>query len=173
MKALRYIFLLGSVGSLLTFSNCGGGSTPPEPLADQQFTKLSKTWTVTNVTLGGAPRTDEYLTGVTNTDPGPMKLTISGTKGTSSTYAYSVSGRPALSPWPKGGGTNNLGKWTFGSDPTKTIIRDSGTDQLEMGYTIDGSTLTISFYFDGTSGKYTNPRAEVVTGNWVFTFKSN
>src|SRR5258706_12312602 len=118
MKALRYIFLIGSVGSLLTFSNCGGGGSTPEPVADQQFTKLSsKTWTISTASFKGVDRTAEYTTtpnGVTG-DPVPMKLTITGTKGTASTYQYSVAGRPPLSPWPKSG------NWEFGTDPNQNI----------------------------------------------------
>jgi hypothetical protein len=167
MKALRYIFLLGSVGSLLTFSNCGGGGSTPEPVADQQFTKLSsKTWTVSSVTLDGTDRSAEYQAGVSG-DAGPMKLTISGTKGNASTYAYAVAGRPVLSPWPKSG------SWAFGTDPTQNVIRDpsSTTDKLSMNYAIDGTNLTISFSFSGSG--YSNPRVGVVTGSWVFKFTGN
>lgn len=166
MKALRYIFLLGSVGSLLTFSNCGGGGSNPEPLADQQFTKLSKTWKISSVKLGGVDRTAEYQAGIPS-DLGPMRLTISGTKGNAATYAYSVSGRPALSPWPK------TGTWEFGSKVDAAIVRDpnSTQDKLTVAYTVDAAKLTISFNFSGTG--YANSRAEVVTGNWIFEFVPN
>ncbi len=163
MKALRFLFLLGAVGGLLTFSNCGGGGSTPEPVADQQFTKLSsKTWTISSVSLDGTDRTAEYQAGVTG-DAGPMKLTISGTKGNASTYAYAVAGRPALSPWPKSG------TWQFGTDPTQNIIRDKGTSsELAVNYATDGTTLTITFTYSGNG--YSNPRVGVVAGGWTFKF---
>ncbi len=168
MKALRYLFVLGSVGSLLFFSSCGGGGSTPEPVADQQFTKLSKTWTIASasnsVVLDGNDRTPEYLAGTTTgtSDPGPMTLTISGTKGNASTYTYTLAGRPQLSPWKKNG------SWQFGTDPTKSITRDDGA---LITYVIDGTKLTVSFNFSGTG--YTNPRTGVVTGNWTFIFTGN
>ena len=51
MKALKLLVLMVAVGALFTFSSCGGGGTTPEPITDQQLTKLSKTWKLTAVTL--------------------------------------------------------------------------------------------------------------------------
>lgn len=167
MKAFSPIFVFASVLSLLALVNCGGSSSTPEPLADQQFTKLyntGKSWKITSATLDGNDKTSDYTAGVSG-DAGPMTLTITGTKGTASSYAYSVSGRPQLSPWPKSG------KWEFGTDPTTQIIRDKGTaDELAVTYSVDGTSLQISFTFSNSNGGYTNPRVNVVSGSWVFKF---
>jgi hypothetical protein len=165
MKAYSPVYLFGSIICLFALVNCGGGGSTPEPVADQQFTKLQKAWIFSSATLDGSPSSIDFTTGIPVTDPGPMKVTISGTKGTASTYAYAVVGRPAISPWPKSG------KWEFGTNPSSQIIRDKGTvDELAMTYTVDASKLTVSFTFNNPNGGYQNPRMNVVGGNWVFVF---
>ncbi len=164
MKANSPIYLFGSIICLFALVNCGGSSSTPEPIADQQFTKLAKTWKISSATLDGVDKTADYNAGI-STDVGPMKLTISGTKGTASSYAYALTGRPALSPWPKSG------SWAFGTDPSTQIIRDKGTaDELAVTYTVDATNLQVSFNFSNSNGGYTNPRVNVVSGQWVFKF---
>jgi hypothetical protein len=162
MKASSPLLLFSSILCLFALVNCGGGGGNPEPVADQQFTKLQKTWVISSVDLGGTDRTAEYQAGVSG-DTGPMKLTIQGTKGTSSTYTYAITGRPALSPWPKSG------KWEFATNPSTQIVRDKGTgDELAITYTVDATNLQITFSYSGNG--YTNPRVSQVAGSWTFKF---
>ncbi|MFM9838964.1 MAG: hypothetical protein ACKVOQ_11910 [Cyclobacteriaceae bacterium] len=152
MKALKSLLLIVSIGVLFTLSNCGSPSPTPEPVADQQLAKLSKTWKITNVKLDGADKTTSY--------PG-FQLIVTGTKGATS-FGYTTSGRPLLSAW------KSSGTWAFGTDPLTMLVRDpdSTTDKLDMTYTVSESTLTISFNYQGAG--YT--RTDVVKGAWVFTF---
>jgi hypothetical protein len=151
MKVAKLVLVILAVGSILTFSNCGGDKKAAEPLPDQQLAKLSKTWKLTSVTLDTQP-----VTTYTN-----FNLTISGTKGTTS-FDYATSGRPQLSPWKAGG------KWSFGTDPVTQLVRDPdiATDKLDMTYSVTESTLQIQFNFQGAG--YT--RTSQVKGNWIFTF---
>jgi hypothetical protein len=156
MKALKFFLLIASVGALFTFSNCGGGGSTPEPVADQQLAKLSKTWKLASVTLDGAAVTVPSYTG--------FQLTITGTKGqTSFGYATTFPSTRPLSPW------KSSGTWEFGVDPLKNIVRDKNitTDKVDMDYTVTGTALTLLFNFQGAG--YTT-RTDVVKGNWVFNF---
>ncbi len=154
MKALKLGLLFISIGVLLTFSNCGGGGSTPEPLADQQFTKLAKTWNIATATVDGLPP----LTPFTN-----FKLQIKGIKGAAS-FDYKTTGNPAAgSPW-KGTST-----WAFGTDPLTMLMREPDTDKLAMSYAVSASTLQISFTYTGAANQ-NQGRTEVVTGNWIFTF---
>ncbi|MFM8911351.1 MAG: hypothetical protein ACKOE6_00330 [Flammeovirgaceae bacterium] len=157
MKFAKALIVLVALGSLITFSNCGGGGTPPEPLANQQFTKLQKTWKLTAVTLDGT--TQFNPTGPYNTN---FTLTIAGTKGDSKTFTYAIAGRPALSPW------KASGAWEFGTDAATQLVRDpsSTSDKLDMTYSVTESTLQIQFNYQGTG--YT--RTDQLKGNWVFIF---
>lgn len=153
MKAFRILSLLGLVVILLTYSGCGDDSSPPVPVTDVQLEKLAKTWKVDAVTLDGVDKKADYAS---------FQLLISGTKGNTS-FGYTTSGRPSLSPW-KSGGT-----WEFGTAPETQIIRDKGTaDELPMTYAVTETTLSISFTFNGAG--YT-ARTGVVKGQWIFTFK--
>ncbi len=158
MKALKSFLLIASVGVLFTFSNCGGGGSTPEPVADQQLAKLSKTWKLNTVTLGTADKKASYPSFV---------LTISGTKGQTS-FGYKTTGNPTVKSVWKGNGS-----WSFGADPKTMLIRDPSitTDKLEMSYVVSETTLQIIFTFPDTLPGYDNQgRAEVVTGIWTFTF---
>jgi len=123
---------------------------PTPSVPDQQLTKLSKTWKATTVTLDG-----QAQTGYTS-----FTIKLSGTAG-QTTFDYTTTGRPALSPWAA------AGKFTFGTDPATQLTRDdslpvtySVTDvapiQLQMGFNYSGA---------GIAGRVNN-----VKGNWVFTF---
>lgn len=160
MKALKLLVLIAAVGTLFTFSSCGGGGTTPEPVTDQQLTKLIKTWKLTAVTLDGATMASAYNTSGTN----QFKLTISGTKGQTS-FAYTTTNNPPSGSVWKGSST-----WGFGTDPLTMIKRDLAlTTPLDVTYTVTTTTLEIRFTFSGAG--YTNQgRAEQTNGAWVFTF---
>lgn len=160
MKALKLLVLIAAVGTLFTFSNCGGGGSTPEPVTDQQLTKLTKTWKLTAVTLGGVDKSAFYSTSGNN----QFKLTITGTKG-ASTFAYTTTGNP-----PSGSVWKGSSDWKFGTDPLTMIKRDLAlTPPLEVTYTVTSTTLEIRFTFSGPG--YTNQgRTEETAGNWVFTF---
>ncbi|MFN7793491.1 MAG: hypothetical protein ACK5NM_13185, partial [Cyclobacteriaceae bacterium] len=134
MKSLKLVLLLLSVGVLFSLTNCGGDSKPAESVADQQLTKLSKTWKLTSVTLDG--------TAVTTPSYSAFQLVITGTKGAKS-FGYTTSGRPSLSPW-KASGT-----WSFVDKQEATnITRDPDTaDKLDMTYLVNEGSLEISFNF--------------------------
>jgi hypothetical protein len=160
MKALKLLVLMVAVGALFTFSSCGGDGTTPEPPADQQLTKLSKTWKLTAVTLDGATMASFYK--VTGTDQ--FKLTITGTKG-ASTFAYTTTGNP-----PSGSVWKGSSDWRFGTDPLTMIKRDLAlTTPLDVTYTVTTTTLEIRFTFSG-AGYTSQGRTEQTNGAWVFTF---
>lgn len=151
MKAFRLLSLLGLVVVLFTYSGCGGGSDPEPPITEVQLGKLSKTWKVNTVTLDGVDKEADYSS---------FQLLLSGA-ATATSYDYTASGRPALSPW------KASGKWEFGTSPETQIIRDKGTaDELQLTYAVTESTLSVTFTFNGDG--YT--RTGVVKGVWIFTF---
>lgn len=154
MKAFKVLSLLGLVVVLLTYSGCGGGSDPEPSVTEVQLGKLSKTWKINTVTLDGVDRTADYSA---------FQLVLSGSAAATS-FDYTTSGRPALSPW------KASGKWEFGTTPETQIIRDKGTgaDELNLTYAVTESTLSITFRFNGDG--YT-ARTSVVKGDWIFTFK--
>jgi hypothetical protein len=154
MKSLKLVLLLLSVGVLFSLTNCGGDSKPAESVADQQLTKLSKTWKLTSVTLNN--------NAVTTPSYSAFQLVITGTKGATS-FGYTTSGRPTLSPW-KASGT-----WAFVKDQETTLITrdpDNASDKLDLTYVVSESALEISFNFQGAG--YT--RVDQVKGNWVYKF---
>ena len=152
MKAIRILAMLGLFAVLVTYANCDGSKPNPEPVTDVQLGKLSKTWKISTVTLDGVDKKADYTA---------FQLALSGTKGNTS-FGYTTTGRPALSPW-KSGGT-----WEFGTAPETQIIRDKGTaDELAMTYTVTEATLRVDFTFSGTG--YSN-RTGVVKGAWKFAF---
>lgn len=156
MKALRAVLSIAVLGSIIAFSGCGPKGGNSEPLPDKQFGLLSKTWKASTVSFGGTDKTSDW-TGFT--------LTISGTKGQASSYAYSCTGRPKPSVW------KDSGSWTFGDcdatttndDPATQICRDDGA---KITYSIDaaGKNLQLAFNFSGAG--YT--RVSNVSGDWVF-----
>jgi len=152
MKVLRILSLLGLVGLLLTYSNCKDKKSTQDPITDVQLGKLVKTWKINTATLDGVDKLADYV---------DFQLVLSGTKGNTS-FGYSTSGRPALSPW------KSSGSWEFGASPETQMIRDKGTaDELAMTYAVTETTLSISFTFNGSGYS----RTGVVKGQWVYTFK--
>lgn len=162
MKHTR-IFLLGvSLIALLIFAGCGSHSKT-QPVQDTQLALLTKTWTVSSVTLGGTDVTNSNGWNWTS-----FTLTVSGQpgQGANGVYNYTCANRPnaGTDPWP----TN--GTWSFGASPTSQVVRDPSTTNLPMTYTVNaaGSTLQISFTLSTGAGWRTNN----VTGNWVFNLKN-
>ncbi len=165
MKALRTVLSIAVLGSVIAFSGCGGKGGNSEPISDKQFGLLSKVWKLKDVTgnsvfFGAVDSTANWKN---------FTLTISGTKGTASSYAYSCSGRPPRSVWPPSG------SWQFGDctsatsgDPTTQICRDDGA---KITYSIDaaGQNLQLKFTFSGTG--YT--RVSNVSGDWTFNLIPN
>jgi len=153
MKAFRILALLGLVTTLLTYSSCKKDNPEPTPITDVQLEKLAKTWKINTVSLDGSDRTAEYTA---------FQLVLSGNKGSTS-FGYTTSGRPSLSPW------KASGSWEFGASPETQMIRDKGTvDELAMTYSVTDTSLSITFTFNGSGY---SARTDVVKGVWVFTFK--
>ncbi len=162
MKALKLLVLIVAVGALFTFSSCGGGGTTPEPVTDQQLTKLSKTWKLTAVTLTDGTGTNSMAAFYKVTGTDQFKLTITGTKG-ATTFAYTTTGNP-----PSGSVWKGSSDWKFGTDPLTMIQRDLSA-KVDMTYVLTSTTLTLTFNFTGSG--YTNQgRTESTTGLWVYTF---
>ncbi|MBS1559521.1 MAG: hypothetical protein JST69_12430 [Bacteroidetes bacterium] len=158
-----YLFLAAlSVVALLSFSGCGKKGNE-QPIQDKQLGLLSKTWTVSSVTLGG---TDVTNSGGWNWSA--FSLTISGTIGQGATgvYNYSCANRPnaGTNPWPSGG------TWSYGASPASQINRDPSTTNLPMTYSVNssGTVLQISFTLSPGAGW----RTSNVSGNWVFNLKN-
>ncbi|MBX2942171.1 MAG: hypothetical protein KF860_07480 [Cyclobacteriaceae bacterium] len=153
MKQIGKLITMGVFfGILLITQGCKKDSGPGETVEDVQLKKLSKTWNVTSVKLDNLDQT-----GYDN-----FALTLSGTAGSTS-FGYSVAGRPALGPW------LSSGQWKFGAIPETQIIRDPDTgDELDMTYSVTDTQLQILFTFigDGYQGRVSN-----VKGQWVFTFQ--
>jgi len=152
MKVFRILSLIGLVAILLTYSSCGGDDPASESVTDVQLGKLAKTWKINTVTLDGVDKKADYAA---------FQLILSGTKGNTS-FGYSTSGRPPLSPW------KSSGSWEFGSAIETQMIRDKGTaDELAMTYAVTETTLSITFTFNGAGFS----RTGVVKGLWIYTFK--
>ena len=145
--------------TLTIFSACKKSSTTPPSIQETQLAKLTKTWTLSSVTLDGVNKKDAN-------NYNNFKLTFSGTyndANPTASYSYSVSGRPALSAWPANG------DFKFGSSPETKLVRDpDSADELNMTYSISGSpaVLTLTFTYNGTGFS----RTAEVNGQWVMTF---
>lgn len=138
---------------LIGYSGCGGGKEPGPSDEEKALSDLSATW---KVGTGG----DVKLDGVSKkADYANFTLTISGTAGATS-YGYTTSGRPSLSPWP------SSGAWKFGDVIATDIVRDPGTaKELDMHYTVSGDNLELSFVYNQAG----ESRTSQVTGTWTFT----
>lgn len=148
---VRKLLFVGALGMLVFLANCGpDGGPEPEP-QDIALENLSATWKADQVIVDGVLKS-EYAN---------FTLAISGTKGASS-FGYTTSGRPTLSPW------RSSGNWTFGTDFQTDITRDPNTDfTLPMAYALsnDGNKLELTFFYQGNGEP---GRAQVVKGGWTF-----
>lgn len=162
MKQLaRSLSLLLLVSAGIFFSNCGGSDDEEPSEEETQLNALKGTWTLSEVTLDG--NSDDRFDGAN------LKLTFQGNFSEGGKYDYSLSSDIQVdsSPFP------GSGKWKFGSPVTSRIIRldselDGSYDDVEMEYSVDGSTLELSFNYEGSN--FVIGRTASVTGQWVFTF---
>lgn len=147
MKSFKFLLAAALLGTLLTYSGCGSKKGPTLTPADAQLAKLSKTWKLTTATLDNAAQT-----GYAN-----FQLTVTGTAG-QTTFGYSTTGRPALSPWA------SSGTFTFGTDVSTQVVRDDG---LPITYSVTDTQLQVTFTYNGAgiAGRVNN-----VKGVWVYTF---
>jgi hypothetical protein len=145
MKSFRVLLVVALVGSLLTYSGCKKKDDPQPSPQDAQLVKLSKTWKFKSVTLDGVAQT-----GYTN-----FQLTVSGSAGQTS-FGYTSSGRPALSPWA------TSGTFTYGTDFATQLTRD---DALPITYSLSDTQLQMTFNYSGNGFS----RVDNVKGNWIFT----
>ena len=157
MKSLFKISLVAlSFIVLVTYSGCKGKKQTDPSVEEVQLKALSKSWKVSSVTHNNTidiAYTSSFI------------LTISGTAGSSS-FGYTVSGRPATSPW------LGTGSWSFGSTVESQIVRDKGTaDELPITYSVSDTNLKLSFDFSGPG--YSNSKVENVAGPWVFNMVPN
>ncbi len=127
---------------------CPPKNEPTPSGTDQQLTKLSKNWVATSAKLDGVDQA-----GYTS-----FTMKPSGTAG-QTTFDYSTTARPALSPWAASG------KFTFGTDFATQLTRD---DSLPITYSVTDTQLQMTFNYSGAG---IAGRANNVKGNWVFTFK--
>lgn len=151
----RVLSFLVITSAALLYMSCDKEKGTKKTEEEIQLEKLSRSWNLVSVSDDNGPRED-----FTN-----VVLTISGTAGQAE-FSYSLTGtRPTPSPWPASG------KWKFGANVTKDIIRDPGTQsEIAMEYEVSESSLTITFTLpDGAEG-WEGGRTGSVTGNWTFIF---
>ena len=148
MKSFKFILSAALIGVLFSYSGCKKTTSEPDP-KDTQITKLSYTWKLT--------KNEAKLDGQAQPGYDNFQLTISGSAGQTS-FGYTTTGRPALSPWPASG------TWTFGTDFATQVVRDDG---LPVTYSVSDTQLQITFNYTGAgiAGRVNN-----VKGNWVYTF---
>lgn len=151
---LKPVLSLFIMAILLGYSGCGPPSEPEPTEEEVKLEALSSTWKVGangNVTLDGKPKKTDYSN---------FQLVITGTPGATS-YQYTTSGRPALSPWPASG------TWNFGNIISQDIIRDKGnaSKEVPMTYTVTDTQLEITFNYQGAG----EARTSEVKGTWIFT----
>jgi hypothetical protein len=150
----KYMNIVLFLGVLLALSSCKKDDESPDELAIR-LGELSKSWVVSSATKDGAD-----MAGYDS-----FQIILSGNSSTT-TYTYTTTGRPDLSPWPVGG------IWEFGENMNAQIIRDPGTnDESEIMYTLEEGVLTLEFDFSGDG--YSSGRTESTSGYWVFKFSSN
>jgi hypothetical protein len=159
MKSLHSLYFITLLAAAIVVGACGSddsgdaGSVEKEKLA-----LLTHTWTVESVTQSDN-RTVEFQ----NPD---FTITLGGAFRADSPkgpYTYAVVGtQPALKPWA------TSGTWTFGSDASKTLVRDDG---VNVGYTLDGGTLTLTFTC--ATCDEDNAKKGSAEGPWIFVLKAD
>lgn len=144
----RLLFAIAVIIAAFMLIECKESPSDPVPSPEeQQLQKLAGTWNLSSVTNDGIAQP-----GYEN-----FKLVLAGTPG-ASTYNYSCTGRPALSPWPANG------TWKFGTDPLEDITIDNDLPAL---YELTSTQLAITFNY---SGNGFGGRVSEVKGQWVFKF---
>jgi hypothetical protein len=160
MSKINKQHFIGLFAVLTILVACDGGGSEPT-VQETQLKGLVKTWNLASITLDGVNKK-------TSSEYNDFRLTISGTYSKNApdgTYAYSVVGRPSLSPWPASG------TWKFGTgDPKTQLIRDpSSAGEVSITYNLITSPaqLQVTFNYQGDA---IQGRTSVVKGQWVMTF---
>ncbi len=154
MKSSKFLIVLTLLGVSASFWQCGGDSSNPPDPKDEQIKKLSHTWKASAVTFNSTP-----VTGYDN-----FVLTISGTAGNTN-IPYTTAGLTGMqTPWP------GSGNFQFGTDFSTTLKRDDHLNDMPITYSVNATTLQMTFnYTCPTCTAYTG-RTSVVNGSWTFTF---
>lgn len=154
----RFLSLTLLAGAAMFYASCDDGGEDTKPEEQLQLEALTKNWTLQSASLDNDPRTADF----TN-----MKLNLSGTYSPGATYNYNITGTLAMpSPWPR------TGTWKFGSSVKTQIIRNPGSENLNVTYSLSGNTLTLDFLCQ-TCDFAGGGRVSSVNGNWRFVFTSN
>lgn len=148
----RVLSLLAVVSSMVFFASCDKGEGNKTSKQDEQIEKLVGTWEAVDVDLD-------------NTTPDgydDFKIVITGDAGDDE-LGYTASGRPDPTPWPQ------TGSFSFGSNVLEDLIRDN--DDLAIDYEVTGTTLTLSFTYEGDGFDGDVARTTEIGGDWTFTFQ--
>ncbi len=162
MKFLRINPLLLVLVAAMLVVSCKPGKDP-DPFEKIQLAKFAKTWTIQSAKLDNVTR-DDFST---------ITLVLAGTFNNNSPegpYQYTVNGtRPNPSPWPASG------SWSFaeGEGAKTVVIRDPGTDDLQMNYALSADAKTLTLTFNVTGPGWAGSRTNEVEGNWEFVFTTN
>ncbi len=169
-KIINLFVFVGLVAVLMTYSSCGPKPAAELPVTDQLLQKLLSTtstsgagstaWKCSSAKVNGVDKTANYTTSFLLTLSGSIgALATSPFQYTTSKPTYGQNDSP-VSPWAASG------TFTFDATSPSTIIkRDDGTS---ITYTASDTQLTMSFTFSGAG--FLRGRAEIVTGQWDFTF---
>lgn len=145
---MRYINLLSAWLVLLLLPGCGGDDEPKPDGKEGQLALLAHTWQAATVTLDGTDISSEYEAFILTLQRGNVNT-------------YSVSNPPPLDAW------KTAGTWTVHDELPNTLVRDTGTDEVVMAYTVTETTLRLTFYFSGPGYQHRVARAQ---GEWVMEF---
>jgi hypothetical protein len=135
------------------FAGCDKGDDNKASKKDQQIEKLVGVWVAQSVDLTGVEM-EEYV--------GSFTLEISGDAGDDE-LSFEASGRPAgKGPWP------STGSLSFGADVLNDLIRNEGSEDLSIDYTVTDNSLTLSFEYEGDGFDGDAGRTENISGEWTF-----
>lgn len=165
MKLFRFAALALLVTGLTFLNSCKSDDSEDPSVQEEKFKLMAKgdnagVWVIDEVTFGtGNDRTTEY---------GTMTLTINDDfDKTDNTFTYDMTNKPAdptLTPWPK------TGTWKFDEgNPGFIVIRNPGSEDLVVTYTVTENFLQVQFTYDGP-GLGQNERISQVKGDWIFKF---
>jgi hypothetical protein len=149
----RVLSLLALVSMVVFFAGCDKGDDNKKSKKDQQIAKLVGEWTFVEVQLD-----DTDFEGYDN-----FTLTITGDAGDDE-LGFTATGRPTgKGPWP------GSGSLSFGSDVLTELIRNEGSEDLDIAYNVTDNSLTLTFNYQGDGFEGDGGRTENITGNWEFT----
>jgi len=149
MTVIKNIVVALTLIGIVGLTACGGGDTPA-PVVDptqEIIDALSKTWSVSSVTLDNADVT---------TDWNGFALTFDSSKG----YTATALNNESILVWPASG------SYSFpNANNTNQILRNDGVEITLSNVTETSATL--SFQITGRNG-----RTEGLIGQWVFVMGS-